>query len=385
MAVFVSSQNAAPGITTPQPNVTPQKGTAAIKFRTATLRKTQPSVQTPGVLSASTQLVNNVLEGVGFLTGIDLEMVATAAANIAAVAYQPDAPWSAFDAIALKAQGPDVINMRGYGLFLANLYGGYGVRNPALSADAQVYSLTAGAVATGGSFRAKLRVPISINDRSLIGLLGNQDRATKYEMRNNVSPLASIYSVLPTNAPTFVINRLMHYATLPPKMSDNNQPQQQIPAHYGVIHMLTQLLNESAPVSASTVNHFLRALGNTVRTLILTFRDSTGARTDAMLPSRITMYAGSEPVFSESSSERRKIMRDRFGFDSPAGVLAYDFTRDFGMDSGFELGDDWLNTRDLSYAQFELAYPTFVNTPGSLEVITDSLVIPAGVRLAGEM
>lgn len=373
----------APGLVAPVPNTqTPANARGLIPWRKATLRKTELAISDTGTIAAAGAQWNRVLEGTGFLEGVTLEIVATAAANAAAVAYQPDAPWSAFTSIVFKDVGPDTINLSGYGLYLANLYGGYGLTGKQLSADTSVYQLLGGAVGAGGSFRGSLVVPLAINDRNLIGIMGNQDRAVKYELRSDVAGSAAIYTVNPTALPPYIINRTMRFATVPTPVGAGNQPNEQLPPHYGVIHMLTQLRSESAPVTASTINHFLRSVGNTIRYIILVFRDSTGARADTLLPTRLTFRVGADAVFSESGAHRRQVMFDRYGFDAPAGVLVYDFLRDFELRPGFELGDDWLNTRDVANAQFEITYPTFAATPGTLDVITDSLVIPDGMDIS---
>ena len=377
----VTGVPAAPGVTVASPDMAVPQGAALVPFRRATLRKTEQGSSLTGTIAANSIPLNDVLEGTGFLESVDLFVDAVTAGNAAAVAYAADAPWSALSSVVFKDVGPDLINVSGYALFLANLYGGYGLRNPALSTDTNIYQLISGGGATGGSFRYHLRLPLAINDRSLIGLLGNQDRAVKYETRTDLASSASIYTTAPTNPATFQVRKFLQFATVPSPLSADRKPQEQIPPYYGVIHLLNELRSEAAPVSNSTVNHFLRSIGNTIRYIVLVLRDSTGARSDAMLPSRITFRVGSEPVFSETGAHRRKLMYDRYGFDAPAGVLVYDFIRDFTTNAGFELGDDWLNTQAVANAQFEVSYPTFASTPGTLNVITDSLVIPSGLDI----
>ena len=374
----------APGIMPATASVQPpQKG--PLSFRTSTLRKVEQSVQSSLVMTAAQQLVNNVLEGTGFLTSVDLEVIATTAANVAVVANQPDAPWSALGNVVLKALGPDVVNLTGYGLYLLNLYGGFGLTNPALSTDTNIYNVVTGVGGgVGGSFRFPLNIPISINDRSFLGLLGNQDRATKYELRTDLAPDTALYSTLPTTDPSVIINRTLNYCTVPSAQNDAGQAQQQLPPHYGVVHMMTQLTSETQPTTGATLNHFLRSIGNTIRHIGLVFR--TGAagnpRSDTMLPSKITFKVGSDTLFSESGAHRRQEMYKRYQFDAPAGVIWYDFCRDFGRSVGYELGDDWLNTRDIANAQFEITWPTFAGGAGQLQIITDSLVIPAGMDIS---
>jgi hypothetical protein len=379
MPAKVASPTGAPGIQQGQINTNQPVSSGVVSFRRASLMKVEPAQQDTLAFGSPK---NSVIEGTGYLCGIDLDIQAVAAGNAAVVAYDPDAPWNVLQSVVLKNVGPDTVNVSGYGLYLANLYGGHGYRDPATSLDTNVYQLLAGVGGgLGGSFRCPLRVPVAINRRSLIGLLGNQDRAVKYELRTDLAPSASVYTVAPTVVPSVVVSKSLAYATVPAPMDDNRRPQEPMPPHYGVIHTLQELQSEANPVASSTINHFLRGIGNTIRCMILVWRDATGARNDTLLPNKITFRVGSDAVFSESAAHRRQVMRDRYGFDAPAGVLVYDFISDFGMDAGFELGDDWLNTRDVANAQFECSYGAF-GAAGSLKIITDSLVIPANLDLS---
>jgi hypothetical protein len=297
------------------------------------------------------------------------------------VAFAADGPFSALQNIALKAVGPDLITLSGYSAYLWNRYGGFGLIDPATSTDTNIYSVTAGTGATGGSFNFRLRVPVAINHRNLIGLLGNQDAATKYQLATDVSPLSAIYTVNPTNAPTLTITRDLGFCTVPAAVDAMGKAQQQVPPTYGVLHMANELRSEAQPSSGATVNHFVRSLGNVIREFILVFRDSTGARSDALLPNRLTFRVGADVKLSVSSGDLRWLMRHHYGVDAPAGVLVIDFISDFGREAGLELGDDWFDSSNVPNAQFECVYPTFANTPGTLTVITDQLVIPAGMNV----
>ncbi len=381
----VQSVQGAPGVTLPgQPTSYSGRG-GLVPFRKATLRKLELGVSGDAyVLGAAAQPVNRVLEGTGFLEAVHLDVQCVTAANAAAVAFAPDAPWNVLNSVVFKDVGPDTINLDGYSLFLWNIYGGYhnGLPLPTASTDPRVFSTTVGAVATGGSFRFKVLVPLAINPRSLIGIMGNQDRAVKYELRTDISPNASLYTVAPTNPGTVTLNRMLRFTTVPAPQSASGIPQEMLPPHYGVIHLANVLTSETQPASGAVLNHFLRSIGNVIRVIILVFRDSTGARSDAMLPNRITFRVGADAIYSETSAARRQLMYERYGFDAPAGVLVYDLMSDFGPRPGFELGDDWLDTRNIANAQFEMTYPAFANSPGNLQVITDSLVIPQGVDIS---
>lgn len=366
------------------PTTQPGRG-GMVHFRTATDRKYEMGSQDVLTLAAAQQLLTRVLEGTGYLASVDIDVSFVTAGNVnAATAYTADAPWNVLQNVSFKAIGPDLQTITGYSLYLLNKYGGFGVRpgdvGPGfVSADPNVYVLTAGAN-NGTVVHFTLKLPCAINPRNLIGLMGNQDAGTKYQLTTDLGTLAAVYGAnVPTNAPVVTIQRFLDYCSVPAALDAQGMQQQQVPPSYGVLHMANELRSEAAVVSAATVNHFIRSLGNTDRVFILVFRDSTGARSDLCLPTRITLRVGADVKYSESSAHRRKVMYDRYGFDAPAGILVYDFISDFAgnVGAGFEIGDDWFNSNNIPNAQFECTYPVIGNTPGSLTIVTDQLVIPS--------
>lgn len=357
---------------------TGQKGT--VPFRYATTRRTARSIVDGFVMAAVAQPDVQVLNGTGYLEFVDIDCSVVCAGNAAAVTYGPDDIWGILSNITLQADGPQLFNLSGYGLHLLNLYGGFGLPLFEQSLDPLVYYRST-AIGDGGSFRAKYRLPLAINARSLIGIQGNQDRATRFELHTDVNPSATVYGVLPTAPGNLTITRQLGYCTLPYSQNANNMAQQTQPPYFGVIHYANQVRNQTAPVTASPIDHFFTGLGNTDRVIILLFTDALGNHTDAMIPTTLNWRIGPDVYYDESGDERRAIMADRYAFDAPPGVLVYDFLKDFVQRAGYEVGADWLNTKALTEMQVTCNYPAFANSPGRLDVITDSLSIPAGMPL----
>lgn len=370
------------------PTIPSQEGnkpsSGIIPWRRATTPRTAISVSTSKTMTTSTQNVAEQIEGTGYITGVNLEVVCTTAANAAAVAFQPDGPYSVLDSISFSDSGGESLNLSGFELYLANLYCGFNPHSTldSGSSDTNIYQAVTGAVATGGSFRFHLMIPIAINTRNFLGLLGNQDRAMKYTLRSDIAASTSVYSTSPTTLGTVTINRTYMNVTVPSRSSADGTPQQQYPPKFGVIHYLTRSVISTAPVGGSTVNHYLPRIGNTIRFLILVFKsNSTRATAESNAPTRIQFQLGDTPIFQESWQYRRRVMRQRYGFDAPAGVLVYDFASDvFPTVTGGEFGLDWLWTNGLANAQFQITYPSgFGSTANSLTVITDDLLVPPGV------
>jgi hypothetical protein len=359
-----------------------------VPFRRATTNRTQLlDTITSAQLSGNLQQFDRQLEGTGLVYQIALEVSATTAGNAAATAFQEDAPWSAIDSLIFSDINGQLINVSGYHAMLAAKYGGYFPNGsaPNGSSDTNVYLATTGAGATGGSFKFWLPVPIGLNRRDLIGVLGNQDRAQKYSLRSDVAPSGSIYSTAPTTLPTVNINRWYDSYAIPQEKNSAGAPQQRLPDKYRVLHFLTQSVNPTPPAGGSgPINHYLPRLGNTVRNLVLVFR-LNGSRTnaEAQMPTKITFKLGDTVIWSESTAFRRHLMYERFGFATPdSGVLVYDMLTDFTNAAGAEFGDDYMWTAGITSAQLECTYPTGMgSTNNSLTIVTDDLVVPPDVDL----
>lgn len=372
-----------------------------IPFRRATTYRTQPvdttTIAAPG-LTASQQNVEVTLQGSGYIYGIDVEVDVLTAANAAAVAYVEDAPWSAIASIVFRDVQGELVNLDGFSLRLANLYFGYRREREDTPSTATVAAATPGvlgsldtgvfkqigtAVGTGGSVHFHLWVPVATNLRDTIGLLGNQDRAMRYQLRTDLAATTAIYSVNPTTQGAVTIKRTYHSFAVPGAANANGARQQQVPDKFGVLHYTTKNRNVAVPAGSSTVNHPLARLGNTIRAMILVLR-SNGSRATAETnkPTLITFKLGDVPIFSESPDHRRYLMFQRYGFDAPNGVYVYDAISDFVLAAGAELGEDYWWTNGLVNAQFEIVYPAgFGSTNNSLDVLTDDLQVPTGLDL----
>jgi len=363
------------GAVMPAPNTNPAtRGSMAVPFRKATVERTEILPSDNLVLSAGAQRIEKTIEGSGYVYGILLNVVATAAANAAAVTFSEDGPYNVLDTVVFRDVNGEVVNTTGYELFLANLINKqYAVRHMDQST---VSSQVVGAVGAGGSFNFWLRVPLGLNRRDLVGILGNQDRAQKYALRNDLSGSAIPYGVPPTTPATVVVNKYYENYAVPLPTSPTGAPQEIYPPSFGTIHFTTSTTSDSAPAGPGLTNHYLRRIGNTVRWIALIFR-SNGSRAtaDANAPTVIRAKFGEDTAFNESYQYRRAIMYERFGFDLPLGVLVYDALHDFQAGAGNEIGDDYFSTQALVNAQYEISYPAgFGSTNNSLKFLTDDLI-----------
>jgi hypothetical protein len=354
-----------------------------IPFRRATTPRTDKLQVISGInVTAAIQRFDQSVDGSGYLAAIDIDVSVLTATNAATVAYTEDAPYNFLNSVVLRDVNGELINITGYHLYLANLYFGY---TPTLSRisslDANVYSLVTGAGATGGTFRFHLYAPTIINRRNLLGLVGNQDRAQRYSLRTDLDTTTTLYSTPPTNPGAITVTKIYENYAVPPAVNQFNVPQQQFPDAFGALHFITQTVSESVPVGGSTINHYVKRVGNTIRAIILVFRaNGLRATAETNLPLGIQMKIGDTTIFNESVAYRRRIMFDRYGFDAPAGIVVYDWITDVMMRAGSEFGDDWIWSQSVVNFQFLISYPAgYGSTNNTLTFLTSDLIIPPNV------
>jgi hypothetical protein len=356
-----------------------------IPFRRATTGRTgQIATTGPQAMTAAQQVVELPVDGSGFVYGIKLNVRAVAAANAANVTFLEDAPYSALASIIFQDVTGETHNADGFSLHLAELYGGWQPTNQEVSADTNVFQRVAGNVPNGGSFAFTQLIPIGINERDLIGLLGNEDRAQRYFIRNDIAASGAVYGTAPTALPNVTISRSYESYTVPAPTNSRGQRQETLPPKWGVIHCITRAVSPTVPAGGGTVPHYLPRLGNTIRNLICVFR-SNGSRltAEANAPTRVALYIGDVPLYIDTWQAIRDRMFDQYGFDAPNGVIVYSFLHDFiSPRAGAELMEDYLWTQQVTQAYLEVTYPAgFGSTNNSLTFITDDLKVPANVDL----
>jgi hypothetical protein len=378
---------AAPAVGGPQVAEAGVQGPASVvPFRRATTgRTTQLATTGPQAMTAAQQLVEVPLDGSGFVYAIHLDVTCVVAANVLNVAFQEDAPYNVLALVSFYDVTGETHNLDGYSLHLANIYGSWELEPlNALSNDPGVYQLTAGAVAAGGSFRFHKLIPIAINERDLVGLLGNEDRAQRYFMRNDIAASAVVYSTAPTTLGNVTIARSYRSYTVPSPTNTLGHKQETLPPKWGVIHNINRAVSASVPAGGATIQHQLPKIGNTIRNLIFVLRSNGSRQTaEANMPTRLALYIGDVPLFIDTPAALRTRMFEAFGFDAPAGVYVYTFTRDFNSPrAGTELMEDYLWTQKVTQAYWEVTYPAgFGTAANSLTIITDDMKVPANVDL----
>ena len=327
-----------------------------VPFRSATQEQAENigSTGTGIAMTAAEQTIEVVLPQTGYLYGVELDVNCVTAANAAATAFFEDGPWSALSSCILRDTNAPLVDMPGFSLRLLNLYGGWQITDNNISADTNIKVTTTGAGGTGGSFRVQFFVPVSMNRRTLVPLLGNQDRGLAYILRDNIasggaSASGPVYTTAPTTLGTITMTRTMERYAVPAPVNDSRGQNAIFPDGWGIVPFNMRYISSEIPAGGSQVPHFVHRLGNIHRIFILVLRSNgTRASAESNLPTNLQYRIGNTLRFNEAINYRRELMFQRYGsagapFDAPSGVIVYDELHDFAFRSGYELGNDWVD------------------------------------------
>jgi hypothetical protein len=129
-----------------------------------------------------------------------------ASGNAATVAFNADAPLNVFQTVNFHdAQGTSIVGaFDSFTLAMAQKW--FGFVNNADPTTSAVYSVTSGAVATGGSFTMVLRIPVEVVQRTGVGVQINTDTQSPLVLSLVANTAAAIYGTAPTGASVFTPN-----------------------------------------------------------------------------------------------------------------------------------------------------------------------------------
>jgi hypothetical protein len=374
---------------------------ARVSFRAATMERIDVLAAETGLtLTASLQPIQRTVEGAGYIYAITLEAVATGATQTAAsvAVYTEDAPFNIYDTISLADANGELWNLGGFESYLVNVFSredadpaptsnadgaalpssaGVGGVGTTASQDPNVVLNvgTVGSLSTtssaGGNFRFPIRLKVAANRRDLLGLLGNQDRSQKYQLRTDIAASTVVFSTAPSSLPALTVNKTYEEYSIPLPTAPDGTPQEVFPASFGTMLYHTRQTSATQPSNGGQVSHFLQRIGNTIHFIGLIFRSNTTSagggvsgrgNADINPPTAISLKLGEDVVFRETWNYRRILMFERLGYDAPRGCLLYDWIHDMGPFAGFELGDDLIHTEALVNAQFLISYPSTAST-----------------------
>lgn len=362
-----------------------------VPFRAATVERVNTLPSESQILTTSTNKIERNVEGAGFLYGIfeDIQGASTNNSGAANVAFSEDGPFNVLNSVVLKDVNGETVNLGGWELYLENVMAWQGKGGDFTKTTH--FNRQTGTGSTAGNFHIGYRIPAGINRRDLVGILGNQDRAQKFSLRDDIEASTTVFATAPSGTlPTINIKKYYENYTVPLPSGPTGQQQQVLPDFYGTLHFATVMTSETVPAGSTTTTHFLRRIGNTVRAIACVFRqNNTGsprAAANPNLPTSITFKAGDDTLFNEDTDYRQWLNWERYGIEVDGGpglfngVLVYENLHDFTGYVAAELGDDYYHTNALVNAQFQFAMPSgYGSTNNSLKFLTDDMIFAAPV------
>lgn len=307
-----------------------------------------------------------------WLKYVDMLVTVSSTGNAAAVALQADAPWTIIGELTfIDAGGNTVDSLRGYNVYLMNLFGGFMFQTDPATSPFHT-ALTTGAGATAGSGQFILRLPVEIIDRDAIGAYPNGASNAAVRMGITLNPLLSTYSTVPNGTVAVNIKLISVGYVTPAVGSPGGRPYADAPNGAGSFQQWTQVAYDLS-VGARTFDHTRK--GNVYRQLILVARTTAGVRSDTVLTDlafmvdEIASVRGPWAYLKHITWQRNLVLAANL----PAGVVQVSYCHDWDGKTGGELRDGYVPTQPGSKVQIA----TTVGTACTLEVITNEIVTSA--------
>lgn len=300
----------------PQQTKTPAKA-AAIPFPIASRRKFALGPAMPGP-SMSTTVNQNLgpveITPTGFLRFLKLTLQVTTAANAATVVFAPDAPFNALQFVTLTNASGDtiIVPIDGYMLYCMNKYGALSSEPPWNDPrSSPIFLATAGAGATGGSFRFSLRIPLEIDPETAFGAVASMASNKTLQLGAQVAPTTLVYTTAPTTPG--VISPVMYQAFWAQPKGDNGRGIAQQTSPDGN-NSLMQWRLETPTVTAGDKLIKFNNIGNVFRMFLLFYRTAAGARTSADIPALHTFRLNNDEMQYLPDLEWQEDMVQNYGY-----------------------------------------------------------------------
>lgn len=275
---MVAAAPVARGAPQSAPAAKPGQTMASVPFPIASLKRARQGFDTGNLALGQQVSAIEIPAAGGFLRFIEMEITGTSAGNAAAVAFQADAPLNALQFIEfLPPSGdPPIVPHNGYQLGMWNKYGAFSQSTPHSDPKRDPsYFATPGAVATGGSFRVRIRLPFEIDPTSGFCSITNSAANKSYLLNITVATSAQLYSVAPTVAPTVRVLGWMYYWDEP--QSQTRQGTNQTPGPIG-LGSFSQLRLDQPPITAGDKYIKVNNAGPVLRSIGFILRAANGTR-----------------------------------------------------------------------------------------------------------
>lgn len=371
------------------PNQTPtaqrptgQQAPAQLPFNIASRKMSRFSFNagtTALAAAAPVPLTMIMLPAVGFLSHVNLEVTVTTTA--AGVVYQADAPFNLLSLVEFKtAAGNDiVVPVTGYQLFLANKYGCQWAGAPMSDLrNSRQYTATTG---VNGGAHFFMPIPLEIDSRTGLGAVPALASNRSYQLQLTLAAISTVYAPTVPTVVSVTITGTAWYWSEPPASTQNGVSQAVSPQAVGTI---SQWQLETPPLTPGDKYIKSNNVGNVLRTVIFTLRNSSGARIDTNgWPGVSEIYLDNEPQFYLTQNEWEFLMACKYnlsaankdvalGLDTGVYVLPFFAMAGNDMASDALPRNQYLATLDAS--QFQIRGTSFGSAVSTLEILTNSVI-----------
>lgn len=323
------------------------------------------------------------MEPDGWARGWWFHFKMVAAGNAAVVAFTEDFPFAAVATVLLKGTNvPQTFGpFGGYDWANINKYGGYqGNGDP--RNDQAFNGGTAGAGFTGAEWI--LYMPLEISQHDALGDLQNQSDNSVYRVAVTLAPLASMFTVNPTNAPTVELTvEQDSYSEPVAALALGGRPIMNAPPLPGTRQCWQQEDDSAIPAGTHTTK-ITNGIGYAYRTVILKLQRASTSRAngEADYPDPLEIWLGGTRVKRLGNAMWKTKMGRRFSLVSATadskngpenGVRVLNWNSDVGIDPGNDARRKLFRTQDGNVFKIVGSY----GNAGHLW-ITSNYVIPRG-------
>lgn len=323
----------------------------------------------------------------GYARGFRVRVAATGGVSAVTTAVTADAPFSAVSLVTLRdAFGTPLLVGPGWEILKAvPKYGGqFGLGAASDPVNLQSYSAPAVGASASGNFTFNSYLPLELAKGYGVVSLANASLLPTLSWQ--LAGSAQVYSTAPGTLPTMEFDVDPEFYWLPEGVAV--EP----PGLGTTCQWVLQNLNPTIGSGSNTILSLPR-LGGFITTIILIFRDSTGARTDSILPSgRMRLYVDGVPLLDTRVDMLEDDMQIQLGLGATtanwardAGVLVISRKASMAQASLglLDTGEHFLSTNPGTLIQIEGSpWGTFSNAPAVVTALIGQ-VVPAGSIVQG--
>lgn len=261
----------------------------------------------------------NPLPATGYIRRVRLQTALSGGAG-GTFAAGGDAPFNFYNLVRLaEPNAAPVVELSGYNLFLADLFGGFSNWND-LRQDWDFQGAAPNVV-------MEPFVPVEL-DPTGMGSLSNLSNASAFRLTMIAENNSNIYSTDPDPFPAFSSVPHVDYWSLPNPVDMDGNPQATAPPFPGTIQLWSQIQNLGLNPGNNRTS--LNRMGNQLRTVIMTTRQG-GVRSETPFPDPAMLRWDDINLRIESPMSLRKIMREYLNTTSPRDPGVYVYPYSFGV------------------------------------------------------